>query len=991
MDGLSFLYNLSKKRFLNVHVIFLFCMNEEEKNPIQILTDICGQLQRMADSMKVPDPDPLENDIPEIYETAASLLTSIITSKVGFDPNLNVLKQASDYEKDLLTKEKDFVQKMEDNMNQLASKVENAQEQYNKLGILVENTLKDVAKIYENLLSEVDKKNMEKIKSFEEEMKVQVEEHASEEQKIKDDFENELAEHLKAFEKEWVEKVKDADNEVAELQKQVQVAMHLKQEMNQAKLEEIRNLEHANANEIANETKVMNSLKRDEEIELIKLNDQLERLNLEAEEENKKAKRQTEMLEQQMQEEKNKINEINNKELAEIEEELRSLNQKLIDAQNEYDRRKIIANLRMKETEQNYEFKLLQEKEITDKLMNELIEKIRDDYLPKIELVNARILKAEKQKGLSIEELHRASIENTELNENQIIELTKKHQEERNELRAKIRKEKQELQALLDARGTDIEELKNALEGKINEAQNNYDKNEKKHELNVKALLEEFEQKRKEYEEDSKRRVEEAEQKRQTELVRLKNEHNFRVQDLRYRMEQRIKIEGEAAYALGVKEATTQHQRELANINDKIDGYKNQIEAIQQRLRAMGNNHASRLKEIENEKTNELNRNIEILTNEFDKEKNELLRNKKALIMELRKLKKKKEFIEDQIVKMKTRFIEISGNEALISPLDILRQSLAQILAQMNDQESDLIKEKGTIENQIESFKKSIEDLTIQANKKQEELAEFMKHRQETMNAFLASVRSNLEKAFDITKAKPIAYEEERIRLRNQMDDEISQLQKELLNKRKEAEEQSIAMIKNKDEKLIKLENDLQKEFDDRISNLENEHQQRMDKLNQELEDIRSQHEANMLEIQRKYDADVKTLEQNHQKKLDDLYEEKRALYNQEKLLQEKLDNTETPQCSECNNRRETILRLTQRRDDLLERLEEMNNASVQTDHKVSSMFPKRANPGLTGTKSALGFSQPSTSFSPKSPRVTMLRNKSAMKKSIITPKRNEV
>ena len=134
-------------------------MNQSnEKNTIQTLTDICGQYQQIANSLRVPSSEPLVNDIPDIYDNAASLLTTIITCKAGFDPNTDILKQASEYESSLISAEKSFMKRMEESMNTLALKVEDSQDHFKQIGVQIDSSLKEIAKTYEKTLSIVEKK-----------------------------------------------------------------------------------------------------------------------------------------------------------------------------------------------------------------------------------------------------------------------------------------------------------------------------------------------------------------------------------------------------------------------------------------------------------------------------------------------------------------------------------------------------------------------------------------------------------------------------------------------------------------------------------------------------------------------------------------------------------------------------------------------------------------------------------------------------------------
>ena len=172
------------------------------------------------------------------------------------------------------------------------------------------------------------------------------------------------------------------------------------------------------------------------------------------------------------------------------------------------------------------------------------------------------------------------------------------------------------------------------------------------------------------------------------------------------------------------------------------------------------------------------------------------------------------------------------------------------------------------------------------------------------------------------------------------------------------------------------LEKELQIEFENRIEKLKEQHQIEMMKMNQELEDLRKSHEVKMIEIQKKYDADKIEADKFFKKQKADLQEKTMSLFQEEKKWQDKIEDTPIPQCTDCNNRRETINRLTSRRNELLDRMAELSNISIQNDQKVQSMFPQRI--GASNSKSALSVTH--------SPRVQVLRTKSALKKTIVTP-----
>lgn len=968
--------NFLKRNFTNNKRVKLM-IQSNEKNTIQVLTDICGEYKQIADSLRVPTTEPLVNDIPDIYDNAASLLTTIITCKAGFDPNTNILKQASEYESSLISAEKSFMKKMEESMNLLASKVEDSQDQYKQLGLHIESALNEIPQIFEKALSTIEKKNAYKLIKYEDELNKKSAEYATEEQKLKENFKVTLSEHLKKVDDEWNQKVKNADTEISNLQKELHLAIHSKQENNLAKTEEIRHLEKLNAIELENESNSLKEIKNDELKILEALNSQLEKLNQKAEEESQKAKKISEDLEMKMMEEKKAIIEAHNKELQIYEDQKKEVLKKLKNTENEYEQRKAASQLKMKETEQSYEGKLLQEKDLTQRKIDEVNEKLSHEYVPILNILNQRIIKAEQQRGISLEQLHKSSLETTESNESEIIEMNKRHQEERTKLRAEIRQEKQKLQDILNEREIDVDQLKRDLEKQVQDQEKEFENREKKHQKQISEMLVDFEQLQREYDEDKKRRIEEKNKKKVVEVERLKNEHQLRVNELIYQMEQKTIIDCEKAYNDGIKEAQVIHQTELGNIKTRINEYNKNMEEIRESMILLKIKHEERLKTIENNKMAESEERKAFLRADFEQEINFFIQQKRALLLQLKMIKKKKAAVEGQFEEVKNQLDELSLSGPILSPLDILRQSFNNVLAEMRHQEGDLVIDKRNLEKSIGELQNSVDEIGKKVEDKEQEMDQFLKAKQEKLNGYFDSARKNLERLFENAKNKPIEFENVRNKKRKEIDDEIADLQKDILQLRKETELES-ENISNLNEKKIKeIENKIQLEFESRLENLREQHNISMEKMKQELESLKKSHENNMNDIQKKFDEDSKEIEIKFKKRKNELLDEKKNLFLQEKNCQDKLEDTPIPQCTDCNNRRQTIDRLSCRRNELLDRLDEISNISIQNDQKIASMFPQRIGAN-SNSKSSLSITH--------SPRVPVLRTKSSLKKTIVTP-----
>lgn len=952
-----------------------FLLEEGTKNTVQILTDICGEFKQVADTLRIPDAEGLENVVPDIFDLANKLITSIITCKTGYDPNIDILKKAADFDSELMSEEKKFVKKMEAAMNDLASKVDYYQEQLDLQENEFQKALKEIPIIFQNTLDKIDKQNERKLENYEKQLEQERIEYDSQEAQIKDQLKEEMEEHLKKLNEEWTQKIKDADIEVANLQHELHVAIHAKHEQNQSKLDEYKMLEKRNSQEIIDETEQFKKLKEKAENEIRDLTKLLDGLTQQAIRQNDLAKEEAVRLEEFLQKERLKIEEDYSGELGVLSEQLEKLNDQIRAKQNLIDSKRIDSTLQIREIEEQYETRLQEERNETKRQIDEAILAVENEYQPQIDMLNLKIHKAEEQRGIAIEDLHKTSITSEENGENEVIELNTRHQNERASLRAQIRKEKQELQVLLQERNKDIEEQRSNLERKLGETQKMVDEAEKEHQEDLDRVNKRFAELARQYEEDKQRRIEERDKRRVIELERLAKENTMRRNAIIFNFEQNMKAEAEKAYQAGVLEAAQQHQQEMAVLKGRITDYKNQLDAANSKLDETKANHENKLLQLEEAKNLEIQDKCGLLKADYEVEKRDLLELQKQLVMSYRTRMKKKRDIEAKIEEVNKKIVEIEEKPVIETPLDIIEQTFTQIIANLRKEETDGIIEQRQLQKQIKELQASIAHYTAEASDKEAQLKEFEETKNQRFNEYLEDTRRKLENEFDKEKIKPIQFEESLIPLRKELDEQIFKLEKEFAAKREWGEKTIDRLLQERDQMLADLEAQLQKDFENKMMEMDEEHAKLMKILDDDLEDEKNRHIDKMKAIHRKYDEDAALAEIKYIKDLDEVKKQKDEIEEQLKSIQNKLNEIGTPQCFDCNERRETIRRLSQRRAELFLKIDDTTAEINNTEQRITIL----TNPQRKGASTALNLNAQQS----RSPSLTMPRPQSSARRTV--------
>jgi hypothetical protein len=332
--------------------------------------------------------------------------------------------------------------------------------------------------------------------------------------------------------------------------------------------------------------------------------------------------------------------------------------------------------------------------------------------------------------------------------------------------------------------------------------------------------------------------------------------------------------------------------------------------------------------------------------------------------VELQAARSRVKSVQKSVFDAKKELQVISLNRPIETALDLLRESLGEIIMQLRKKQTDLLAEQRQLTVQTQKVTQAIAEIMRAVDEKQAELNDFQGSSADRFTEYTEEVQRKWMAEFDLEKQRLIELDEGIAPKRVQYTHELEQYEGEILRLRRENEDILYQIMNERAADLAQLEQELLEDHHRALAEIEEEHQKLTRSLEKDREVAKAEHEAKMVDIRRNSEEQAALVEMAHIQQMTVLGKEKAEIERQMAIMREKLDRTAAPFCPECIERKEVIRRLTARRDELRVRLKEFGRDSVTSDHKLNALFPKR----LAAARSQLSVGT-ATDPNPKMPR----------------------
>lgn len=909
-------------------------MNEGEKNPVQILSKCADEFKQLADSMRVVSIDPRENDIPDIYDKASDLVSAIIFFKQGHDPQIDALKQAAEIDSRYLLLEKEFLKKMEMKMNDLAIKVEETQKEINTKMSNFQNEIDELPEFYGKMLKKIDEKSQDYIKELQLKLELEIEKAKEVERKCVQELEIKSKNEVEEYAQQWARRIKDADLEIDTLQKELQTAIHMKHQFIQVKNQELvfrsREIREAEQNYIKLLEKEKEAAAKENDELQIQLDELEKQVNIEGEKLNN-------LLEQQKLElaiKQQELEDQNDQQLVEITEEYDAVTRELGEKQTLLDELKFDQQFKVKESEKEAAERLKKIKLEIKEHLKKASHDIEAAYRPELLELTAQLQEAERERGLSLEELRKASLSSVEQGELEIIEINRLHQETRNKLLAIVRKEKQDLQEQLETRGESLEKLKSGYIKQIESQEKEFEENEIEHQKHLEELYALIAEQQRLFDEEQERKRIAREERRQMELKRLEDEHHNRHQAIMFKVDMWLKMESDRAYLAGVAEANEQHAREMGVLKAKIQAIKMAMDEQKRTYNALVRKCEQDLRRFTFDETEKFNEQIAQI--KFDHESET-----KEVKDQYDELKKESDELKKDIDEMKEE-INYLSQKTLITPETMSDELDHEFQTEVG--KLKLWEAETTI--QIRSLKTEVAELEHKNQTKKSELEEaenklndFNEHYDENYNNIINTTQSDYDKLIELERAKVKKFEEDSNKERKILTDQIEEYKKELDSITRSIDEKTKELNERRIRRLEEQEKELQKQHQEDIDNTMLNHNANLHNVMNKIEELKGQRASNLAEVNAKHEAEMKAEVEKYIKTKENIENEKKSLGLQIDTLRDKIKLEKTKVCPLCEEKEEQLAHLRAKRDEVQAKFYETAKLGSASDQKLNTIF----------------------------------------------------
>lgn len=973
-------------------------------NPVEILLNCAEDYKLLAESMRVSSVDPRDNDIPDIFELAANLITSITLSKHGYNPDVTVLQMTADIDNRFLNNEREFLKKMEAQMNKIAQKVDDVQAEINAKEKEYRREISELPEFFNDILKKLEVKRNEKIKRIKEDIDKEIANEKEKHELAKEEIAKDISNRIQAYINEWETKIKKTDEDVEALQKELQTTLHMKHQYIQIKNEEIKKREMEKQALEDNLRMELESKRED----CVKRNNQLRETlkNIESliTVQNEKLNKLILSNQKEFETTRNNILSENEKEIEALSSEFESLSQRAAELYNEVNEKRRENMYMVVQMEKDADERLKRVREETEELIQKTIRELESQYQPCIDMLTAQVQEAEKDRLLSLEELRKSSLQSVEERESEIIEINKHHQDTRSKLLAVLRKEKQKLQEMLMKRGKSIEELKESYNKTLKEQCEQLERNYADHQARMRELIERINEETILANQEEERNRALRETKRKEEIEKLGKEHEQKMQDLQFKHEMQLKVESERAYLQGVAEANEQHQREITNIKTRIKSLHEELSSKQKAYDTLKERCERELREYKYRLDDEYNSKIKQLKvnhNEDIKELEDKKSHIEGLIADLQQQIKhtneqaEKYYIESMTVKHANEQVEKcnvehttakpgkESNEKLNDDhkYDIKVSELRCLESELNLKLRDLKEQQLAIDKDYSTYQKHSKTI-------EEELETYNEKFEENLRIQLADIKEQFDKLLSIERSKIVEFEEDSAKEKENLQNLIKK-QEELFKESQNNLNATILQLENdRETQIANLEEALNKKFNEELEELQRQHEIEIKELKEKVDQIKKERAANISEIERYYEREFDKVKADQNKTLQDLETEQDDLQVQVEALKYKIKLVKYRQCPECQAKQEVIDRLRVKREEIQNQFEETTKQNIQTDQRLNAIFQNSAQQQSgrkVGTLSSLTIAAPRSSIN-LSRNSNVVRSKSSAKKPVIIP-----
>lgn len=912
------------------------------------LLNQCESMRSLSQRLRESS-DGNSNDIPDVFDTSASIISSVLGDRADDKLLDNTNADIKKLVELMSIKEKNFVKKVEQRISQVSQsvdqkyiKLQSVQEKYHQL-------LDKISEVHQGIVKQEEMRNDLALKEQQKLWDDEKEQLKNEEKSVHSNIERVVSEKLSQISGEYSSKLEKYEIDIKNAQKALQEMVHEKHQQGKIKSDLLASEERRMASEHERISIEYQQRKRELQIHADELRIKVNDIKEEILNQSIATKEKLKKLEEDILADRERILKQRQDELKALQLKVDVLNNEISQKSSELEHIKLQKDNEINQIKDQYKQKFSNIRNQTEREIKNIKDMIHQKYEPKLKEINLKIKEEELKRGTTLDNLRKSSIALLEKSEKEIEELTNNHNQELSKLDNQIDELNTKLKVTLAQKESDLTDLKHANQLTYGQAMQEYDYQEYEYNKKINALMKQFDDenmrlvegqqisiKRKnkknaqklgqiiqKHEERKKQILEDLERQMQDELEREINEklelerrrHTSNLEDLKMRVQV---LQGKN------KNLTSKIDKIIEENKTKDLASTSKTEPFWANMLTQSSNE-DQLKELQDQPNKELEFKGLSLVNKIISESKEVERRRELIIKETLSLDEQiKNAVlqyENNIIKMQNSYQ--SQKAALESKKSVISESLYVQEGKNKNQEnmlSELSEKEHEREKEIEKMEEKFEQLKEEFHEK-------------TKKEYEASLEAAKQPVRDV--------EAEIEKCKTEFAEETEKLNKQLKDATAATEKVTAFLLKQREVSLLEAEMQLRFEHEEKIKILTSEHNQRIQTMNDEFEMHKRKSEETVESMEKEKIEKFAEHNRNFTQRETELNTQYDNLNAEGEELDRQIDEISNRECPECAKKKKVLRDLLAKRELMQKRIDNLIATHRDMEHKLNSIFNK--------------------------------------------------
>ena len=882
-------------------------------NPIEVLSSACAEMRELSDVLREAARGTV-TDVSETMDEASSILTTILSSSVGSDPNENVAQDVAEFYEMAVQKEHEFKDKMEEKKDNLSVKINELNAQVEALQDKLDQKRKEHQEFLKDKAVEIRKENekalaKEKARLKNEEKRVEEEKKARYEQ-----FETFLAGKMSEVSQEYSRKLKDAESTLSNVNIELQTTVHSKHEEKRLLQDDLDTENRRMASEHERISREYQERKQANEQLAKDLDVNIARTRVIVEREEAAAQMKLKKMEQDFTNQKRQ--EINDakKRIHGLENEQSKTKTLIEEMKFGLEKEKVEMAAKLQEKIDDKRKEMAKEAEVTKEEVERDRQATEAEYQAKYDAVNSDIEKVQHERKEQQAEISRVLFENVDRLEHEDREEREKHETGVGNLNRELDKAKKELKRVQQQKEQSLNDLKHMQQKKMGTALAEVEKNEKARMERINTLMRKFDEQQKKLTFLHQLTVEQLDKEKAEAILRLKKEHEMRKEMIILQVEARVReeIEREMAKAADVEAAN--HEDLLKDIQQRIDQVNSRIDVLKSKLDGLERTTQDKLDDLLADVDPSLAKELrEIAMGKDTQDRgNELVSKLRNASMDV---ERRKEMV-------------LNESNAISKNLDAMRSDFEMKMAKieqdfaMNKQQLMGIQRSSedkqeTLNRKMDTQQKQLRDLSNNVQAKEREVDAFENGFESEKQRYEKDTKGSYEASLEHARSEPKSFQDEMVRFRDSMTLEMNKLKEQLDVAKANTDMITSLRMKERQDAFEEIETQFQLLAEERQRVIQEHHRERMEELHAKREHTRQKQSEQRQELEQDFNDIFDERKTEFEGKYQEYFMEKEELRKLNESLTKKLQEAESQECPKCVAKKEVLRRLVEKREDL--------------------------------------------------------------------------